>query len=413
MEESKTDINMEGRENQVYDVSAKAQKDRMRAVYWELVRWELRKLWEMPVFWVFLLLCIVFNVLLAAGSQYGTDYISYVKEVRKTAGSRMGKEFDEKVSRMADCAQKELLIQETAGARDVFETYSPKETAEMYISRYRMTGWAADALYRKYAQQEARVRMLDKEDASMDAGAAGMTKPLMELLFGKLCRAVLTEGILLAVFAALYICGMERTERTWLTVYATKKGRGVQREKFLAGLFYTAAAYAVTAAVSVFVFAYVWQLGDIWNTDMSTQFHDMNSMGVKIPFVSWAPFTMRSYLAAVLTLGMAAPVLFYLSAYLTALLVPDSYAGFLLLAGVCALNFEAVLLAGNSAHWGMFEAAMWTPVMFWWMQPVWFTDMGISAVVPWQECRVFVLCLAVLASLLYPGFRYFYGKDFK
>ena len=99
----------------------------------------------------------------------------------------MGKTFDEKVRSLADCAEKERLIQETAKAEDLFETYDPAQTAEMYIDRYQMTGWAADALSKKFEKQKPRIQTLARQDASMDAGAAGMTKPLMDLLFEKRC----------------------------------------------------------------------------------------------------------------------------------------------------------------------------------------------------------------------------------
>ncbi len=384
-----------------------------KTVSGELVSWEIKKLWEMPVLRIFLVLCTIFNILLVTDSWHSTDYIAYVKEARKTAGSRMGKTFDEKVRSLADCAEKERLIQETAKAEDLFETYDPAQTAEMYIDRYQMTGWAADALRKKFEKQKPRIQTLARQDASMDAGAAGMTKPLMDLLFEKLCRAVLTEGLLLAVFSALYICGIERTERTWLTVYASKRGRRVQTDKFLAGLFYALTAYAVIAAVSCAAFACIWQLGDIWNTDVCTQFYYVTVMAAEIPFVTWIPFTMCSYLAAVLLSGMAVSAVFYILGYVTGLAVQNSYAGFIVLAAACALNFEAVLLAGNQAYWGFFEAAMWTPVMLWWMQPLWFTDMGMHAVVPWQECWVFLLCLTAAVSFLYLGFRYFDRKDLK
>ena len=128
-----------------------------KTVSGELVSWEIKKLWEMPVLRIFLVLCTIFNILLVTDSWHSTDYIAYVKEARKTAGSRMGKTFDEKVRSLADCAEKERLIQETAKAEDLFETYDPAQTAEMYIDRYQMTGWAADALRKKFEKQKPRI----------------------------------------------------------------------------------------------------------------------------------------------------------------------------------------------------------------------------------------------------------------
>ena len=377
----------------------------------ELVGWEIKKLCAVPMMYVFVFLCIGFNILLILGSRYGEDYVAYVREARQTTGSRMGARFQEQAKKLPDSEEKKRLLSETEGAEDIFETYDAGETAWLLISRYRVKGWVADALERKYQKQEQRVQELAMEDASMDVGAAGMTKTLFDMLFWQLCRAVITEGLLLAVFAALYICGCEQMERTWQTVYASKRGRQVQREKFCAGLLCALAAYGVTAAVSCGVFAGVWRLGEIWETNMSAQFYFISSMGVKLPFISWADFTMRSYLAAVLALGAVVAVVFYLLGYLAGLLAKNSYVGFTVLFVLCALNFEIVLLAGDQGRWGIYEAALWTPVFFWWSHPLWFSDMGINAVVPWQECIAGALCVAKAAVLLIWGFRHFYRKD--
>ncbi|MDE7312098.1 MAG: hypothetical protein K2N87_10865 [Eubacterium sp.] len=379
----------------------------------ELVCWEWKKLCQMPMLYIFLLLCVAFNMQLVFGSQYGEDYVAYVRQARQQAGSRMGEAFWARASEMADSKEKERLLRETKGAKDTFEDYDAMETAARLIGMYRLEGWAADALERKYQKQEPRIRELAASDASMEVGAAGMTKEIFDALFAKLCRAVLTQGLLFAVFAALCSSGSEQIERTWRAVYATKRGRYVQREKFVAGFVYATAAYGIVAVVSCAVFAGSWRLGEIWQTPMSTQFYDIHSMGVRLPFVTWADFTMRGYLAAVLLLGIAVVAVFYLFGYCAGLLAKNSYAAFLLLFLVSAFNFEVILLAGNAGRWGVYEAAMWTPVAFWWSHPLWFTDMGINAVVPWQECAVGALCLAEAAVLLSFGFRHYYRKDLK
>lgn len=377
----------------------------------ELVGWEIKKLCTMPMMYIFVLLCIGFNILMILGSRYGEAYVAYVREARQTTGSQMGVRFQEQAKKLPDSEEKELLLRETEGAEDIFETYDAGKTAQLLISRYRVEGWAADALERKYQKQEQRVQELAAQNAAMDVGAAGMTKELFDLLFLQLCRAVITEGMLLAVFAALYICGCEQMERTWQTVYTSKHGRRVQREKFCAGLLYVLAVYGVTAAVSCGAFAGAWKLGGLWDTNMSTQFYFISSMGMKLPFIPWRNFTMRGYLAAVIALGAVVAAVFYLLGYLAGLLAKNSYIGFTVLFVLGALNFEVVMLAGDRGIWGIYEAALWTPVIFWWSHPLWFSDMGMNAVVPWQECLVGALCMVGAAVLLAWGFRRFYRKD--
>lgn len=380
---------------------------------WELTCWEWKKLCRVPMLYVFFALCIGFNMQLVLGERYGEDYVAYVRQARTDAGSQMGDAFWERVEKFSDCEEKELLLQETKGAQDTLEAYDAMETAALIVSNFRMDGWTAAAIRHKYQKQEQQIRKLADLDASMDVGAAGMTKTIFDALFGKLCRAVLTEGLLFAVFVALFCSGSEQFERTWQLVYTSRRGRSVQREKLLAGLLYAISMYAMLALASCAVFAGSWHLGGIWETHMSTQFYEVYSMGIRLPFVPWTDFTMSGYLAAVLLLGMVLVVIFYLPGYLAGLLAQNSYIGFAAVFVASALNLEVIMLAGNAGSWGIYETAMWTPAGFWLLHPLWFTDMGIHAVVPWQECAVGALCLITAIVLSGCGFRYFNRKDLK
>lgn len=363
--------------------------------------------------WVFLLLCMVFNILLIAGNCYGSDYVSYVKEARQVTGNRLGAEFDSRAAKLPESDYKQDFVSEAKGAEDIFENYDTGELVQIYLSQYRITGWVADILEWKYQKQGQRVQELARQDASMDVAAAGMTEELFSFLFQKLCRAMVTEGMLLAVFMALYICGSEWMARTWPVVYTSRRGRAVQIEKLAAGALCAIASYVAITGVSSAVFAAVWKLGDIWEADMSTQFYSIASMGLKLPFIPWTTFTLRGYFMAVLAMGGIVVLVFYSIGYFWGLVMKNSYAGFVFLLASVALNFEWIMITGNNAWWGLYEAALWTPVAFWWFQPLWFSDMGISALVPWQECAVGLLCAIMAGVLLAAGLRYFNHKDMK
>lgn len=362
---------------------------------------------------VFLLLCIAFNITLIAGKRHNFDYVSYVKEARKTTGRQMGAAFDRRAAQLPESGYKQILTEQTKGAVDIFEQYDAAATAQLYQNAFRIKGWVADALEWKYQKQEQRITELDRQDASLDVGAARMTQNLLDILFHQLCRIILAQGLLAAVFAALYICGHEQLHRTWMTVYASKRGRLVQREKLAAGALYAAIAYLAIAAISCTAYAAVWQLGDIWKTNMSTQFYQIRTAIYLLPFIPWATFTVQSYLAAVLALGLAVVLIFYLLGYCGGLLAKNSYAGFLLIFVGAALNFELILVTGDNAQWALYELALWSPAALWGWQPSWFSDMGIQALVPWQECLTTLFCLVSASALVCLGFRHFNKKDLK
>lgn len=386
----------------------------------ELIKWEIKKLWMLPMMPVFLTLCVIFNFLIIAESRYGhsgAPYVDYVRRVSDQTGSQMGSAFDVRAALLPEEEYKQVLLTETVGAEDIFETYDVSQLYEAYTAKFNMQGYVAEALEKKYSKLENRVTELAERDASMDLAAAGMTKYLMDALFERLCKAVITEGMILAVMIALYICGREQTERTQLIVYATRRGRLIQREKAAAGLIMTAVEYAILQGISIALFAAVWRLGPIWNADMSSQFYYVSDLGIKLPFVSWADFSVAGYLAAVTGLGFAVAVIFYALAYSAGLACSgagaagNAYKGFLAVLVFVALNFAVIIAAGNSGWWLMYEGLLWTPVGFWWTQPVWFSELGASTLVSWQECRAAAVCMTVCALLLFGLFRRFYKKE--
>ena len=52
----------------------------------ELFWWEWKKLWSVPMFTVFLVLCMAFNAFIAADALYGQKYVSYVSDVTEEIG---------------------------------------------------------------------------------------------------------------------------------------------------------------------------------------------------------------------------------------------------------------------------------------------------------------------------------------
>lgn len=377
----------------------------------ELVIWELRKLWKLPMIPIFLVLCILFNALILFGNRYDEDYVSYVANVTRETGGQMGEDFDSLLSEFPDTQYKKTLVSETAGASDIFSQFDAASISSLYIGTFNITGMQADLLKRKYEKFQSAVELLDKQDASLSLSAAGMTKPLMDTLFQTLCRAVITEGILLAALLALYANGYEGLNKTALSVYSTRTGRGIERAKFAASFLSALFAYLLLTVFSIGLFILLWNMGPIWGANMSSQFNYISTMGIGLPFITWKPFTIAGYLCATLGLGAVVVLVFHGFSFVTGMVTNDTYKGFVLLLVLAALNFAVLWLAGDSGNWMLYQLIQWSPVTFWWFQPLWFTDIGIAAVLPWQECWEAVFCTGLCIVLLLLAGRYFHRKD--
>ncbi len=426
------------KENGADDKAADIRRDGLAmrsAANRELLCWEMKKLWSQPMILVFLLLCIVFQIFLAAEDRYlepGGDYAIYVARMTKETGRRMGREFTEamdgarknmrnmdakdetlpwekrdgqQIAAQAKVAQesvyREQFQQETANREDIFADYSCMKLADGLLRQFYITGWPARMMERKYEKQQEAVDLLAERKDSLDVSSAGMTQPVADALFQTQCRMLITEAMVLAVLMALSVSGSERTARTHLTVCVTRTGRKIQYVKAVAGLMSALAAYGMLAVSSIGFFALIWYPAPDWGSSISSQFHHMSLAGTELPFITWKPFTTGEYLLAVAGMGAVVVMLFYGLAFCLGLWIKSAWAGFVLLILLVAVNFQVIMMAGDSLQWGLYLCAQWTPAGLWWSQNQWFTDMLISGAVPWQECATAalwaVLCLILLA----------------
>ena len=380
----------------------------------ELIKWEIKKILSLPMIVIFLVLCIVFNFILMTDGFFwngGIDYVRYINQVTKKIGGQMGEEFDKMAAALPKQEEKTRLLAETEGRVDCLEDYQTAEIADYYIGKFQITGVTANILKHKYQRLQARVEELAKQDASMSLAAAGITNRLLKHLFERLCKTVITQGMLLAIFIALYLCGNEQMQRTHWIVYTTRKGRRIQQEKWVAGIGISLLAYGILAGCMVIGFSGIWRMGEIWNGKMSSQFYTISDLGVSLPFVSCADFTIRGYLAAVIGMGMVVVILFYNLGYAIGLLIPHTYFGFLVILVLVAINFELIMMAGNGGMWGLYELALWSPVGVWWESPVWFSELGVSRMVKWQECWVGGIWSGICFGFSWIGLQLFYKKE--
>ncbi|MCI8563422.1 MAG: hypothetical protein HFH69_07860 [Lachnospiraceae bacterium] len=196
--------------------------------------WEWKKFWSVPMFSIFLVLCMAFNIFLTVENLYGQDYVNYVSEITEETGLQMGNFFDKKLEASQKREYKDTLIAETKGAEDIFETYQAEKINTLLKNVFPMVNQAGGLLDAKYNRLQKSIGLLEKQDASLSVSSAGMTDEMLSKLFESLCRAIITEGWLLAAFMAIYLAGSETLSNTAYIVYSTKMGRKVQRIKYIA-----------------------------------------------------------------------------------------------------------------------------------------------------------------------------------
>ena len=129
------------------------------------------------------------------------------------------------------------------------------------------------------------------------------------------------------------------------------------------------------------------------------------------PFLTWGSFTLGEYFAAQMGLSLGLLLVFSLMGSAAGLWLKNSYIAFLAVFGFLFAQFAAPMLLSDAGCWNGYIAATFFPAVLWHTQPLWFTDGGISTVVPWQESWGICLNLVLWAGIFLLAYRRFRRKD--
>ena len=377
-----------------------------------LVYCEWRKLFHLPALWAFLGLCLVFNgLLIATQSPYDRAFFNDTSTDAELLGQRVDGEFLAGLSAMPETENRELLLQSVAGLEDVFETYDTGELADFYTGVVKTSPLAMEWMTWKYGLLAERVEHLAQTDAALDLYAGPATYGSHQFLFGALFRAILGESAILAMLGTLYLLGYEGLHQTEGLVCATRTGRRLWGVKLLAALPASTVLYGLLASFTLTPYFLLYDYGGIWSASVSSQFNYFSDMLFVRPFLTWGDFTVGQYLTAALALGAALTAVFSLLAAVFGIFIRNSYLAALALMALCFGGMGMVSALGELGWWAVYLIACFQPVMVWLSCSAWFTELGLTAVLPWQETIAVGLNLLLLGGGAILVLRRFSRKD--
>ena len=393
-------------------INKEAYKEKnVKSEKWNILIWETKKICQMPMFWGILIFCLLVNMGIAARGVPEAEYLNYLKQANELTDGKMGEEFQNRLLTMPDGKLRTELTDETQELFDIFDDFSAAEIGELYFSIYDITGSAKDRLTWKYEQLQNAVDQLSTVDASMSLAAADYTDYIFYAMVSRVFRVFLTEIMLFGVLLALWLTGYEKSVHSDSVVFCTKAGRKIQYFKLTAGMGILLFAYLVLGFLTILSYAVLWDIGPIWASNVSSQFHKIHLAIFELPFITWASFSFAGYLAASFGLGAVCSVIAYLFAFTIGTIFNDSYKSFAVFAVATAGNIGVLLLSGRNQWWYIYQIAQWTPFALWQNQPLWFTEQGPGTVLPWQECWVALVYMAIGIITVIATQRYNKRKD--
>lgn len=377
-----------------------------------LVVYEWRKLFLLPALWAFLTLSLLFNALLICTlSEWDRAFFNDTSADAALLGQRVDQAFCNGLSALPKTENRTVLLQSVTGLENIFETYDTGILKEFYTDVVENSQAAVSWMAWKYDTLSSRVDHLARTDAGMDVYAGPVTQGSHQFLFGTLMRSILGEAGIAAMLGTLYLLGYEEMHQTESLACASRTGRRLRRTKVLASLAASPVFLILVAAPTLGLYFARFDYGGVWSASVSSQFNYLTDMLLTRPFLTWGDFTVAGYLAAVLALGAALTVAFSLLAALCGVLVRSPYLAALAAGILCFGGLGLTSVLGNLKLWVGYALSCFQPIVVWLCCGGWFTELGLNAVLPWQETIAVGADLLLLGAGTALALRRFRRKD--
>lgn len=372
---------------------------------------EWRKLARLPALWGFLALCLAFNGLLLWEEDSLRQPFNEASTIAEELGQRVDGTFLEGLEDLPRTEYGDMVLSAAREMTDIFEDYDTRGLAGLYEGVVKSSPAAVRLISWKYELLAERAAHLSGTGAAMDLYAGPVTHDAHQFLYDTLFRAVVTESLLLGMLSMLYLLGFEGQRRTVSLICSSRSGRKLYGKKVLAGLAAAVFLYILLASVTLGVYFCLWDYGGIWGASVSSQFNYLTDMLFRRPFLTWGDFTVGGYLAAQLALGALLTAAFALLAAVCGLLLRNVYAAALVLAVVCFGGVGLTAMLAQMGLWCGYFASLVHPACVWLGIGGWFTELGLSGAVPWQETVSTSLDMLVFSLGTALALRLFRRKD--
>lgn len=377
-----------------------------------LAVYEWRKLFRLPALWAFLVLSLLFNTLLICTlSEWDRAFFNEASADAALLGQRVDESFLDGLAALPETENRAVLLQSVTGLENTFAAYDTGILKEFYADVVQASSTVSSWMAWKYDALSDRVDHLARTGAGMDLYAGPVTQGSHQFLFGTLMRSILAEAAVAAMLGTLYLLGYEGTHRTESLACASRTGRHLRQTKVLASLAASPMFLILVAVPTLGLYFARFDYGGVWNASVSSQFNYLSDMLLIRPFLTWGDFTVAEYLAAALALGAALTAAFSLLAALCGTLVRSSYLAALAVGILCFGGLGLTSALGNLKLWVGYVISCFQPTVVWLCCGGWFTELGLNAVLPWQETIAVAADLLLLSTGTALALRRFRRKD--
>jgi hypothetical protein len=210
------------------------------------------------------------------------------------------------------------------------------QNAKMDIKGYGLSGKTAEKTIEYYKRLNTRLDELIEAGEHKNLFFIGYVYHMHSFLFKDLMRQMIFEVMILVVLITGHVTTYEFQNQTYLTAYASKRGRRLMLDKLIANLLASLCICAVILGATLPVYFLIFDYSGLWGVPISSFFNSE----FPFPYISWWKMPFGLYLSCALGLFIICQLFFTVITYSIAIWIKNSYlvyAVFAILFGFCSL----------------------------------------------------------------------------
>lgn len=315
---------------------------------------ELKKLFRGKLFVSLILLSVLVNAGLLLMQKGKIDGLRVIDDFCRENGSVVSEEKVEQLSKIWD----EKVVQDISGeelesniesAEKYYESIQSINIAMAYCNQMRLEGKAAEFVQMEFGKLDSQIQEAAEQEITFFPPYRMYT---FDFISSYLLFVMNLEGIVAAVIVTIYSLDLERSSRTISTVYSTRKGSKILKDKLVASVAGSLICFLAITVTTFLLAGCMFPVKTIMNTLISNPMVSLKG----VPCIAKETMTVGMYMFASLGMSGVLVVIYSLGSFAIGLKAKNGYFAFGIL--IVLLGIMKVFSA----------AAPTSTCMFFWMQ---------------------------------------------
>lgn len=287
---------------------------------------ELKKLFRGKLIFGLILLSVMINTYLLHMYKDKTDMLGMLDQFCMENGSVVSDEsmeilaelWDEKPADNISWEEYENNLKIAAG---YYDSIKSRDMADTYCGLKHLSGRAAEYVRSEFQKLDGAISKAAEQELTFFLPYRMYAFDFISAYF---LFAMNLEGIVVAVIMTLYCVDMERSNHTVSTVYSTRKGKKIIKDKLFASVISSLVCFCIIAGLTLLIAGCIFPLKTILDTYVSNPL--INLRGA--PCITKETMTLGNYIFLSLGISCILTVIYSLGSFCLGLRTKNGYYAF-------------------------------------------------------------------------------------